>query len=408
MKASCNFNSIRGINPNRALHPGELMPITPFREILVFVAGSTPQVITETIQALVCQQPPIIPDRVHIVTTAANKKLIITKLTDAGILGDLCLEYEIPELELHDDNFLILRDRQGYEIKDLWTIEENEAAADQIVGFLRKLAADPGTRLHCSLAGGRKTMSYFMGLAFQLVARQWDRLYHVMVSPDFEKNADFYYKPRIATTINAQLLDGSIKTLNTDDAQVSLIQLPLIYLRDKLFPTGDGVREMVAEGQRSIDSSSVQLPVFVNLTERTLYIGATLIELPPAQLTIYTAFLRLKNRPCKLNTRDYCHECSTCFVPLVEMTEQPFIEAMADDYQQIYSADPLKREELLEKWLRHLDRNNLSQQISKINRTIKDELNDETLQQFYLITSKRKYGGSRYGILAEKGKISIV
>lgn len=407
MKASCNFNSIRGINPNRALHPGELMPITPFREILVFVAGSTPQVITETIQALVCQKPPIIPNRIHIITTAANKKLITTKLTDAGILAGLCLEYEIPALELHDDDFLVLRDSQSCEIKDLWTIEENEAAADQIVSFLRELAADPGTRLHCSLAGGRKTMSYFMGLAFQLVARQWDRLYHIMVSPDFEKNADFFYKPRTATTISARHLDGSAKTLNTDDAQVSLIQLPLIYLRDKLLPTGDGVREMVAEGQRTINCSAVQLPVLINLAERTLYIGATLIELPPAQLTIYTAFLRLKSRPCKLNTRDYCNECSTCFVPLFAMTEQPFIEAMTDDYQLIYGGDLLKREELLDKWLSKLDNNNLRQQISKINKIIKDELNDEILQPFYLITSNRKYGGTRYGVRIEKGKISI-
>ena len=407
MKASCNFNGIRGIKPNLAIYPGELMPITPFREILVFVAGSTPQVITETIQALVCQQPPIIPDRIHIVTTAANKKLITTKLTDDGILADLCREYEMPELELHEDDFLVLRDRQGYEIKDLWTIEENEAAADQIVSFLRKLAANPGTRLHCSLAGGRKTMSYFMGLAFQLVARQWDRLYHVMVSPDFEKNADFFYKPRIATSINARYLDGSIKTLNTDDAQVSLIQLPLIYLRDKLLPTGEGVREMVAEGQRTIDSSAVQLPVLVNLTERTLYIGDTLIELPPTQLTIYTAFLRLKYVTCKLNSRDVCHECSVCFVPLAEMTEPPFIEAMADDYQQIYGGDPLKREELIDKWLRALDSGNLRQQISKINKTIKDELNDETLQPLYLISCNRKWAGSRYGVRVEKGKISI-
>jgi len=194
------------------------MPITPFREILVFVAGSTPQVITETIQALVCQQPPIIPDRIHIITTAASKKLITVKLTDDGILAALCMEYEIPTLELHDDDFLVLIDRKGSEIKDLWTVEENEEAADQIVRFLRELAANPGTRLHCSLAGGRKTMSYFMGLSFQMVARQWDRLYHVMVSPEFEKNADFFYKPRTATSINARLYDGSTKKLNTGDA----------------------------------------------------------------------------------------------------------------------------------------------------------------------------------------------
>jgi len=240
------------------------MSSKPFCEILVFVAGSTPQIITESIQALVCQQPPIIPDRIRIITTGPGKRLVQKKLVDEGILSALCREYEIPLLELHDHDFMVLHDQHGCEIKDLWTIEENEIAADQIAGFLRELAADPGTRLHCSLAGGRKTMSYFMGLAFQLVARQWDRLYHIMVSPDFEKNPDFFYKPRTNTAITARFRDGSTKTLNTDDAQVHLIQLPLIYLRDKLVLGGGGVREMVAEGQRTINSSTVQLPIQVS------------------------------------------------------------------------------------------------------------------------------------------------
>lgn len=383
------------------------MPPMPFREILVLVAGSTPQIITETIQALVCQQPPIIPDRIRIVTTGPGKQLVQNRLVRDGILFDLCREYGIPPLELHEDDFLVLRDLQGNEIKDLWTIEENEIAADQIAAFMRELAADPATRLHCSLSGGRKTMSYFMGLTFQLVARQWDRLYHIMVSPDFENNPDFFYKPRINTAIAACFRDGSTRTLQTDDAQVQLIELPLIYLRDKLSLGGGGVREMVAEGQRTINSSSVQLPVAVNLSDRTLYFGETLIELPPAQLTIYIAFLRLKVGSCKLDSRDFCQECTSCFVPLVEMAEPFFIEAMAGDYQQIYGGDVIKREELLDKWLNTLDSSNLRQQISKINKIIKEELKDETLHPFYLISCNRKYGGSRYGVRVEKGKVSI-
>jgi CRISPR-associated protein Csx14 len=383
------------------------MPPTQFREILVLVAGSTPQIITETIQALVCQQPPVIPDSIRIITTGPNKLLVQKKLVHDGILSALCREYEIPNLRLHDDDFLVLRDQHGHEIKDLWTIEENDLAADQIVAFLHELAGDPGTRLHCSLAGGRKTMSYFMGLAFQLVARQWDRLYHVMVSPEFEKNPDFFYKPRTNIAIAAHFRDGSTKKLNTDDAKVQLIQLPLIYLRDKLALGGGGVREMVAEGQRTINSSSVQLPVVVSLSERTLYIGTTLIELPPTQLTIYTAFLRLKSGTCKLANRSFCQDCISCFMPLVEMSEQPFIEAMAEDYQQIYGGDTLKREELLNKWLSTLDSDNLRQQISKINKVVKDELKDETLHPFYLVSCNRKYGGSRYGVKVEKGKITL-
>ena len=384
------------------------MPLPPFREILVFVSGSTPQIITETIQALVCQQPPVIPDAVRIITTGPGKKLIREKLVKEGILANLCQEYGIPALKLEEDCFLVLRDHAGQEIHDLWTVEENEVAADQIAGFLRTLAADPATRLHCSLAGGRKTMSYFMGLAFQLVARQWDRLYHIMVNPDFEKNPDFFYKPRTNTRITARFRDGSSKVLNTDDAKVHLIELPLIYLRDKLSLSSSGVREMVAEGQRTLDSAATQLPVAVNLSERTLYIGSNLIELPPTQLTIYTTFLRLKSGPCKLSSKDFCRECTSCFVPLVDMTERPFIESMANDYQQIYGGDVTKRDDLLEKWLNTLDCDNLRQQISKINKTIKDELQDETLHPFYLIACNRKYAGSRYGVRVEKRRIEFI
>ena len=164
---------------------------------------------------------------------------------------------------------------------------------------------------------------------------------------------------------------------------------------------------MVAEGQSTLDSAATQLPVSVNLAERTLYIGSILIELPPTQLTIYTAFLRLKAGPCKLPTRDFCRECISCFITLVDMIDRPFIEAMADDYQQIYGDDVTKREELLEKWLNTLDCNNLRQQISKINKTIKEELEDETLQPFYLISCNRKYAGSRYGVRVDKMKIDI-
>lgn len=404
---ACKHIRSCGIKPKSAETSGELMPPT-FLEVLVFVTGSTPQIITETIQALICQQPPILPDRIRIITTAPSKLLIQKKLMEEGVLAALCREYDIPTLALHDDDFLVLRDATGQEIDDLWTVEENEIAADQIASCLKYLAAEPATRLHCSLAGGRKSMSYFMGLAFQLVARQWDRLYHIMISPDFEKNPDFFYKPRTNKTITARFLDGSSKTLHTDDAQVNLIELPLIYLRDKLCLGGGTVREMVADGQRSINSSSVQLPLIINLFDRTLYIGNTLIELPPTQLTIYTAFLRLKSGSCKLGARDFCQECSSCFVPLVEMTEQPFIEAMADDYQRIYGGDPLKREELIDKWLSTLDGDNLRQQISKINKTVKEELKDETLQPYYLISCNKKYGGSRYGIRAERDRIQVL
>jgi len=390
-----------------SVNSGGHMNTKPFREILVFVAGSTPQIITETIQAMALRHEPLHMDDIFIITTNHNRQKIVRTLVEEGRLAAMCREWNIPPLHISDSSFVILSDQEGNPLDDIRSADENELAGDLIAGFLRDKASDPGTRLHCSLAGGRKTMSFYMGLAFQLFARQWDRLYHVMVSPDFELLEDFYYKPRENQIIQARRRDGSQLELHTDRAVITLTELPQICLRDKLPPTSGGVRELVAQGQKSIDSSSIQLPVTVNLSERTLYIGPILIELPPAQLALYTAFLRLKLGPCKFSGRDYCQECIACFIPLVDMSSEPFLEAMADDYKAIYGGDELKRDDQLEKWQNSLDSSNLRQQISKVNRVLKEELADETMHPFYLISCNKKYGGSRYGIRVEKGKIQI-
>ena len=383
------------------------MEATEFNEVLVFVAGSTPQIITETIQALICQKPPITPHSVRIITTVTGKRLVEKALIDEHILAELCQEYDIPLIKLNDADFLLLRDQYGNEIAELWSIEEHEAAADQIVNYLGELASDPKNRLHCSLAGGRKTMSYFMGLSFQLVARKWDKLYHILVSPDFEKNRSFYYKPRHNKVITAYNSDGGAKNINTDDAQVSLIELPLIYLRDKLFQGGTSLVEIVSAGQRSINSSSVQHPVNVNLPKRSLSIGNKLVILPPVLLTTYTAFLRMKIGRCKMPVRSLCAECTECFMSLVDMRHPSFIGYMGCDYRQIYGGDVFKSDELVKNVTESRGNENLLQQISKINKVIKAEIKEEILLSYYVIKSQKMYGASRYGVKVDKGLIHI-
>lgn len=378
-----------------------------FREVLIFVAGSTPQIISESIYAFSQQNPPLYMDEIYVITTATGRQRIKDTLIDQGILAQLFAEYEIPPITLTDDSFLVIKDHNGHELDDIRTVADNEAAGDQIAQFLRRKSAGPHCRLHCLLSGGRKSMSYYMGISYQLFARQWDKLYHVMVSEDFEVNPHFFYKPKTNRKIEARLRNGEVKHLNTNDAEISLVELPLIFLRDKLSLSAGNVREMVAEGQKSIDSAAMQLPVRVDLAERTIYIGDTLIELQPVQLVLYTALLRHKLGPCKYGGRDYCQECTACFVPVAEMTSEPFLEAMGNDYQAIYGGDLLKREQQLEKWRKGLDAGNMRQMISRINGIIKQELDNETLYPFYQVACNRKYGGSRYGVRVEKGKIVI-
>lgn len=269
---------------------------------------------------------------------------------------------------------------------------------DLITSFIREKTKDPSSRLHCSLAGGRKTMSFYLGAAMQMFARPWDRLYHVLVSPAFESNPEYFYKPKSNRTIEAK---G--KKLNTIDSEILLAELPFIRLRSKISLEGTGFCELVREGQKEIDMAMIQPELRVEFSERAIQIGQKKIKLSPLHLMIYTAYLRQKQNRCKHSERLYCYECSDCFLPLTEFTTKPALEEMAKDYMIMV---PSKTDDLFHKYKDGLKSEVIRQAISKIKKTIGEVLADETLTSYYAITSpRREYFSTRHGVRAEKNKI---
>lgn len=385
------------------------MEAKSYREVLIFVAGTTPQIITETLYGLmVAKEPPVIPDEIYIITTEAGRNKICAELIKKGRLANLQKEYHLPEIPFSEENIVVLKDFKGCPLVDIREVEENEAVGDLIADFIRKEAGDPTSRLHCSLAGGRKTMSFYLGSALQLFGRPWDKLYHVLVTPEFESHPDFYYKPKKNKLLEIKDAHGKIiKRLNTKDAQISLAEIPFLSLRSKLSLNGRSYRELIAESQREINSATVQLPLKVHLRDRVLEIGADAIEIVPMQLLIYVAFLREKLHRCRYPEKETCSECTDCFPALVDLSSKQALTGMAADYAQIYGSRSSRVEEFLHKWKDGLDVESFRQQISKINRTIKEGLTDGTLLPFYVITAVGKYGSKRYGIRIEKKKIQI-
>lgn len=376
------------------------------KEIMIFVAGATPQIVTETIYALARSNPPVYPDEVYIITTTTGRKRIEDTVVKRKILNLMADECGIPQINLTGSSFIIVSNTSGG-LEDIRSKEENEAMGDTITSFIRGKAKDMNSRLHCSLAGGRKTMSFYMGSALQLFGRPWDKLYHVLVTPEFESNPDFFYKPKKHKVIECRMPDGRIKKLNTKDAKIEIAELPFIRIANKISLHGKGFRDLVAESQKEIDTATMQPPLIVNLSERTVYIGGRLIEMVPVELMIYTAFLKQKTLHCKYPERQYCLDCAECFQALSDFSGRPAVEEMAKDYKMIYSGQPLKSEEFLNKWTDGIGTETIRQNISKINRTIREQLQDETLLPYYCITALKKYGSSRYGVRAEKGKMGI-
>lgn len=387
------------------------METKKYREILIFVAGTTPQIITETLYGLIVgKKPPVIPDEVYILTTEIGKRRIQEELVHKGRLAGFRKEFGLHEIPFVDNNIILLTDSQGQALDDIREADQNEAVGDLIADFIRKKAGDPTSRLHCSLAGGRKTMSFYLGSALQLFGRPWDRLYHVLVTPEFESHPEFFYKPKKNRLLCVKSSDGKVfKKLNTKDAHISLAEIPFLSLRGKLTLNGKSYRGLIEESQREINTATVQLPLMVDFEERMVRIGDRIIDMVPMQLLVYAAFLREKLNRCRYPDRELCLECTDCFPFLTDLNSEKALEEMVVDYQKIYGPRSGRIEEFRRKWSKSkgMEVEALRQQISKINQTLKEGLEEETLFPFYLVTAVGKYGSKRHGLRVEKRKIVI-
>jgi CRISPR-associated protein (TIGR02584 family) len=231
------------------------MPATtttaPTRRILACVSGMSPAIVTETLFALVTQQD-FIPDEVHVITTLEGRKRIHKHLLDplTGHFHAFLREY-LPgrSIRFDADTIHLIGAEDGDEREDIQTDDDNRAAANTLYRVLRELKSVPGTHLHASVAGGRKSMSFYMGQAFSLVAEPQDRLSHVLVSDPFENPAlQFFYPPRTPRDFSAADKQTGQTTLvaNSANAHVQLADLSVIKLRSML-------GEMPARAQRDFD-----------------------------------------------------------------------------------------------------------------------------------------------------------
>jgi CRISPR-associated protein (TIGR02584 family) len=168
------------------------------RRILLAVTGLSPQVVTETLYGLALKRDPAwIPTEIRIVTSRLGADNVRRTLLseDPGWFHRLREEYHLPEIAFACDDIHIVTHGDGTPLDDIVEDRDNSAAADFITDQVRTLTADPAASLHVSIAGGRKTMGFYVGYALSLFGRAQDRLSHVLVSPPFEFLDDFYYPP---------------------------------------------------------------------------------------------------------------------------------------------------------------------------------------------------------------------
>ncbi len=261
------------------------------RRILLCVAGLSPQIVTETLYALaVLGEPRFVPTEIHLLTTAEGAEWArLTLLSEEpGWFYRLSRDYGLPHINFTPDSIHLLRAADGRPLVDIRQVADNEAIADAITDKVRALTADPDSALHASIAGGRKTMGFYLGYALTLFGRLQDRLSHVLVSSRFESNQDFFYptiQERVIYAADQSPLDASAAT-------VMLADIPFVRLRDglqeALLKEGASFSEVVRQAQRNLAAPSLAL----DAARCRVRCGETAIRLTPISFAWLAWFAR--------------------------------------------------------------------------------------------------------------------
>lgn len=269
-------------------------PAAYTRRVLLVVCGLSPQVVTETIFALAKQASSnpdsFVPTEVHLITTAEGARRAELSLLsdDLGWFHKLCADYKLQGIAFDRNNIHVMQDAQGQLMNDIRSGQDNSDAANFITAKVRQFSADDSCALHVSIAGGRKTMGFYLGYALSLYGRAQDRLSHVLVSEPFESSWDFFYPTPYSRVI--EIKDKGVFDAAT--AQVSLAIIPFVSLRHGL-PTA------LLKGNASFDETvqaarSALAPAHLTLDLRgkRILAGGKVIELPPAELALLAVFAR--------------------------------------------------------------------------------------------------------------------
>ncbi|MBI3951219.1 MAG: TIGR02584 family CRISPR-associated protein [Acidobacteria bacterium] len=393
-----------------------------YHHILVAVAGQTPQIITETLYALmILRRPPLSISEIYIITTSIGASKARQMLLDPqqGQFFAFCREYGINPKSIAFDEHHIITIKQvekdsspggahqlGKDLDDIRTLHDNGALAQQVLGFIKQLTADPTNALHCSIAGGRKTMSAYLALALTLYGRTQDTLSHVLVSEQFESSPDFYFPPREPRLIPA-MRGGRPVIVNTRDAHIELADIPFVRVREvpgKWFATMDRtVEELIQTIQRALDERRPPQPqLVVNLTQGVISYNSVPIKLQLYHLALYAFFAQVRKDSAGADkTSDWPPVGSIILKRFDAKQLAPFYQrVLAGNIGKFHDwLDRMKEKQAQEQWL-----DNVRACIAKINKKI------EALQlpSDLKIAVQRKYSESAYGISLDPSLIEVI
>ena len=367
------------------------------KHILLAVTGASPQVLTETLYGLHISGKPY-PDEIFIITTKSCKDKLVDGLFLQGQLQALEQEYDLPKAHFNEDNIWLIEDDNGHVLCDAKSIEDQTIMADFITQKVFELTSQKEIAIHASIAGGRKTMAFYLGYAMSLLGREQDTLSHVFISDEFEFVPDFWFP-----TKESQFITGkkSGDTVDTSKAVVTLAEIPFVRMRHSVNP-----QLIQSIGSMSFSqtvatlnaSHSKNLQLTLNNKARTLSIVGISIKLTPKEFAFYLWLTDLAEKGLLVDR--YFEENNQNSLAFLK-----YYRPLASDIR-VFKTFGITPEDFTENSLSQLqgmDREFVQTQCSNINRKLKKSLPSEIAYKI-TIRSQQQSGQTCYKVTcASKG-----
>jgi CRISPR-associated protein (TIGR02584 family) len=275
------------------------------RHVLIASLGGTPQVITETLWALMHPyqlidpthrtREAIIPGRVHIIATNFPGHFASLAERDQTIrdrIAKLYSQYGHPAPEVIIEGV----ESEGEPLADIRTQSENIAYADHIARVMKAYSEDPEMAVHMSLAGGRKSMSSYDHSAMMFFGRVGDELSHVLVElTTLENSPQFWWPDQDQAIVTAR--DGAEVPTASEIARLDLVHVPFVRLGVRL---PSGVPDEALDYARLVEYVEFERrgePIIVDWDSRSVTVGTETAELEPLHFMFFSVLaLARKNR----------------------------------------------------------------------------------------------------------------
>lgn len=368
------------------------------KHVLLAVVGLSPQIITEALYALFHKGRPV--DAIHLITTGAGAGEIFRTMLapKGGPLEDFCQQYGIDRqsIDFSLDTLHVLTRANSESMDDIVNEEDNERLLKICLELTHQFTTDPDTVVSFLVAGGRKTMTSCLTLAAQLYGRPCDRLYHVLVSPEFENCPNFWFPPRESTMLK---LSNYNKTfyMQTRYARITLVPIPFVSIRGQLDDALLDRPRLPADLIQSLVRTEPKR-LTLDLANGKIAYGNIEMDMHPARLALYAFFAERKTR-CDRDAP--CGDCTDCWLEVTGIIKERRI-------YELYRMNPVAHvyDTIEEGSIGRLSIENFRSYRSKINRDLLHDFGSMAIHELE-IASHGKRPDTKYGLRIDKERIRI-